>query len=216
MSDERGKKGFFARINEALYETVETGGKDEAPEHEEAGSNGPAAGVAVPVADQPIGSAPELAARVRADIAGRGKVLAQFLALVGSFAEIIPEESGRYRAAMKALEKTGNFTRDDVLEASRDQLLALQTQREVFAESVSRRREELKTLSGGVEAIRAQIAELQQSVGRLQEQEQAALRTAAAEEGKLKAAEEGFTAFLATMEAEIIAAQEKIGKHVAG
>ena len=216
MSDEPVKKGFFARINEALYETVETVGKGEAPEPDEAGSGEPAAEVAAPAADQPIGNTTELAAKVRADIAGRGQVLTQFLALAASFAEIIPEESGRYRAAMKALEKTGNTTRQEVLRAANDQLRALGAQREVFLGTVSRKREELKTLGGGTEAIRARITELQQTIGQLQQEEQGVLRNVALEEGKIKAAEEGFSSLLAALETEIKASQEKIEKYVPG
>jgi hypothetical protein len=216
MSDEPVKKGFFARINEALYETVETGAKEDALETENAGSREPGVGVAAPEVGQPLENAPELAARVRADIAGRGQPLAQFLALAASFTEIIPEESGRYRAAMKALEKTGNITREEVLRAANDQLRALGSQREVFAGTVGRKREELKALGVGAETIRAQIAELQQTIGRLQAEEQGVLRNVALEEGKIRAAEEGFSSLLSTMEAEVNAAQEKIEKYVPG
>ena len=216
MSAEPVKKSFFARINEALYETVESSEKAELREAEAAGGGEPSAGAAAPAADQPIGSAPELAARVRADLAGRGPALAQFLALVSSFEEIIPEESGRYRAAMKALEKTGNVTRGDVLGAVDDQQRALGSQREIFAGTVDRKREELKTLGGGTEAIRARIAELQQTISRLQAEEQGILRNVAVEEGKIKAAEEGFSSLLSALEAEIAAAREKIEKYVSG
>ena len=215
MSNEPVKKGFFARINEALYETVETDEKVEAPETGEAGGREPDAAVA-PAGNQPIEDTPELAARVRADIAGRGPALAQFLALASSFTEIIPEESGRYRAAMKALEKTGNITRKEVLRAANDQLRALGSQREVFAGAVGRKREELKVQAGGTAAIRAQIAELQQSIGRLQAQEQGILRNVAVEEGQLKAAEEGFSSLLLALETEIKTTQEKIEKYLPG
>jgi hypothetical protein len=50
---------------------------------------------------------------------------------------------------MKALEKTGNITRGEVLRAANDQLRALGSQREVFAGAVSRKREELASLGGG-------------------------------------------------------------------
>jgi chromosome segregation ATPase len=216
MSDDGVKKGFFARINEALYETVETGGDEKVLETGAAGGGEPAAGVAAPAADQPLENTAELAARVRADIAGRGQALAQFLALASSFTEIIPEESGRYRAAMKALEKTGNLTRKEVLRAANDQLRALGSQREVFAGTVGRKREELKTRGGGTEAIRARIAELQQTVGRLQQEEQAILRDVAAEERTINAAEEGFSSLLASLEDEVKASQEKIEKYVPG
>lgn len=216
MSDQQGKKGFFARINEALYETVETDEKEEAIPAGEAGSREPAAGVAASSAHQPIENTNELAARVRADIAGRGPALAQFIALAASFTEIIPEESGRYRAAMKALEKTGNITRKEVLRAANDQLRALGSQREVFSGTVGRKREELKTLGDGAAAIRAQIAELQQTIGRLQAEEQGILRNVAVEERKIKAAEEGFSSLLSTMETEITTCQEKIEKYVPG
>lgn len=216
VSDQQGKKGFFARINEALYETVETDEREEAVPTGEAGSREPAAGVAAASAHQPIENTNELAARVRADIAGRGPALAQFIALAASFTEIIPEESGRYRAAMKALEKTGNITRKEVLRAANDQLRALGSQREVFSGTVGRKREELKTLGDGAEAIRAQIAELQQTIGRLQAEEQGILRNVAVEEGKIKAAEEGFSSLLSTMETEITTCQEKIEKYVPG
>lgn len=212
MTREPEKKGFFARINEALYETVETGERDGAPEREAVEGPQPTP----PSADVPTEMTPDLAARVRQDIAGRGQALAQFLALAGSFTEIIPEESGRYRAAMKALEKTGNIGRKEVLRAANDQLRALGAQREVFASAVSRKREEIQTLGGGVDAIRARIAELQQSIGSLQEQEQEILRSTAVEAGRILAAEEGFTSLLAGLEAEIKAAQEKIEKHVPG
>lgn len=215
MSDEPVKKGFFARINEALYETVEDGAAGgAAPEAEEPTGRGATAGADVPVARQPLEKPPELAARVRADIEGRGPALTQFVALAASFAEIIPEESARFRAAMKALEKTGNISRKDVLRAANDQLRALGSQREVFAGAVGRKREELKAQGGGVEAIRAQVAELQQAIGRLQAEEQGLLRTVAVEEGKIKAAEEGFSSLLSTMEAEIKASLEKIEKYV--
>lgn len=216
MSDEPVKKSFFARINEALYETVETDEKDGVLESGEDGGGKPANAAAAPAADQPLGNPPELAARVRADIEGRGPALTQFLALAASFTEIIPEESGRYRAAMKALEKTGSITRKEVLRAANDQLRALGSQREVFAGAVSRKREELHAQGGGAAAIRAQIAELQQTITRLQAEEQSLLRNLAVEEGKIKAAEEGFSLILATMETEISAAQEKIEKHVPG
>jgi hypothetical protein len=216
MSDEPLKKGFFARINDALYETVDTGENDPAPATEDAGNRDSAAAGAPPAAAQALGNPPELAARVRADIEGRGQALTQFLALASSFTEIIPEESGRYRAAMKALEKTGSITRKEVLRAANDQLRALGSQREVFTGAVTRKREELQAQGGGVEAIRAQIAELQQTIGRLQEQEQGLLRSVAVETGKIKAAEDGFTSLLAAMEAEITTAQEKIERYLPG
>jgi len=216
MSDGAVRKGFFARINEALYETVETGEKEETPDAGEAGGGQPVAGGVAPADDQPLENTSELAAKVRADIAGRGQALAQFLALVSSFTEIIPEESGRYRAAMKALEKTGNITRKEILRAANDQLRALGSQREVFAGTVSRKREELKAQGGGAEAIRAQIAELQQSIARLQQEEQGILQSVTVEEGKIKAAEEGFSSLLSTMETEIKASQEKFEKYLPG
>jgi len=109
MPEDAGKKGFFARINEALYETVETGDTAGAPEPVAPGGRKPAAAApaAAPADDKPIGSPTDLATRVKADIAGRGPAFTQFLALAASFAEIIPDESGRYRAAMKALEPEG-------------------------------------------------------------------------------------------------------------
>jgi len=216
MSREVVKKGFLARINEALYETVEMGVKEEPHETSEAGSREPAAGVAAPAANQPIEDTPELDARVRLDIAGRGPAFTQFLALASSFTEIIPEESGRYRAAMKALEKTGNITRKEVLRAVNDQLRGLGSQREVFVATVSRKREELKAQGGGAEAIRVQIAELQQTIGRLQTEEQGILRNVAVEEGKIAAAEEGFFSLLSALETEIKVSQEKIEKYVPG
>jgi len=216
MTEEPRKKGIFARINEALYETVETGEPTAVPEQDEAGTRVPPPRAAAPAADLPAANEPDLAARVRQDIASRGQALSQFLALAGSFTDIIAEESGRYRAAMKALEKTGNLTRKEVLRAANDQLRALESQREVFAGTVSRKREELKGQEDGAEALRAQIAELQQSVARLQAEEQELLRRVAAEEGKVAAAEAGFSALLATLEAEIKAAQEKIEKYVPG
>ena len=213
-----GKKGFFARINEALYETVETDGSEGALRREQPGNPEPAPPAAdtdaEADAEQPLAVTPDLGARVRQDIAGRGPALAQFLALAGSFTEIIPEESGRYRAAMKALEKTGNITRAEVLKAGNDQLRALDSQREVFSGTLSRKREELKAQGGGVEGIRAQIAELQQSIARLRQEEQGLLQRIAADESKFAAAQEGFSALLGSLEAEIKGSLEMIEKYV--
>lgn len=217
MSDEPVKRGFFARINEALYETVETGepgGQEDAPRAGAPAGRSGAVRVAPPAAPPSLENPPELAARVRADIEGRGRALTQFLALAASFAEIIPEESGRFRAALKALEKTGNVSRKDILGAANDQLRALGSQREVFASAVSRKREALKEQGGGVQALRSQIAELQQNIARLQAEEQSLLRSTAAEEAKIRAAEEGFSSLLSTMEAEIKASLEKIEKYI--
>lgn len=222
MTQGPGKKSFFDRINDAFYETVETPPSGGDPERQEEARLGPVVPPATPVvapaaataADQPAELTADLATKVRQDIAGRGQALAQLLALAASFADIIPEESGRYRAAMKALEKTGNITRKDVLKAANDQLRAIGSQREVFAGTVARKREEVKSLGGGAEAIRVQIAELQQTIGRLQAQEQEIVRSVALEEGRIKAAEEGFSSLLSTLEAQVVAAQEKIEKYV--
>lgn len=216
MTREPEKKGFFARINEALYETVDTAEREAAPERESGDAPEQSARTAAPPVERPTEVTAELAAKVRADVAGRGQAFAQFLALAGSFTEFIPEESGRYRAAMKALEKTGNIGRKEVLRAANDQLRALGSQRDVFAGAVNRKRDELKTLGSGVEAIRARIADLQQSIARLQAEEQEILRNTAVEAGKITAAEEGFASLLVNLESEIKAAQEKIEKYVPG
>ena len=84
----------------------------------------------------------------------------------------------------------------------------------MFAGAVGRKREELKAQGGGAEALRAQIAELQQSIARLQEDEQRLLHAVAAEDAKIKAAEERFSALLSTMEADIKASLEKIEKYI--
>lgn len=223
MTEASRKKSFFARINDALYETVEveTGEADTAPgqqkEPDRAQAQDPGGAAPRPAAagtDQATDLAADLPARLRQDIASRGEALSQFLALAGSFLDIIAEESGRYRAAMKALEKTGNITRQQVLLAANDQLRALESQREIFAGTVSRKREEIKAQADGAQALRAQIAELQQSIARLQAEEQELLRRVAADEGKLAAAATGFSALLAAMEGEIKEAQEKIEKYV--
>jgi hypothetical protein len=215
MKDEPEKKGIISWISEALYEKVDTGAEEEAvPEKPEGRGKEPAP--AAPASGPTAGSPTDLAARLRAEIAGRGQAFTQFLALAASFAEIIPDEFGRYRAAMKALEKTGNLTRNEVLQGSKDQLLALRSQREVFAGTVSEKREALRQQGSGVEGIRAQIAELQQTIGSLQAQEQGILRGIVAEQQKLKAAEEGFTALIAALEQEITSSREKLEKYLPG
>jgi hypothetical protein len=221
MSDAPEKKGLFARISDAFYEKVETDEGPAAPAARPAGGppkaaapHGPAVAGAAPAQEKPENPA-DIAARLRDQVAARGPAFSQFLALVASFAEIIPDEAGRYRAAMKALEKTGNVTRDQVLLAGKDQLQALDSQRSVFAEAVDRRRQALQQSGGAAERVRAQIAELERSLAALREQEQAMVKAAAAEEGRIKAAEEAFATLLGSVQDEITAAREKARKYLA-
>ena len=210
MAEKPEKKGILGRISDALYEKVETGEDDGAIA---AAEPAPATGEPAAAA-QEVENPADLAAKLREQIAARGPAFTQFLALVASFTDIIADEPGRYRAAMKALEKTGNVSRDQVLFAGKDQLQALESQREVFAEAVSRKRQQLRQGGGEVGKIRAKIAELQQEMDALREQEQALLRAAAAEEARVKAAEESFGSILGGMQDEITSVREKIKKHL--
>jgi chromosome segregation ATPase len=210
MAEKPEKKGILGRISEALYEKVETGEGDGAIA---AAAPVPATGEPAAV-EQPEENPTGLAVKLRDQIAARGPAFTQFLALVASFSEIITEESGRYRAAMKALEKTGNVGRDQVLFAGKDQLQALESQREVFAEAVSRKRRQLRQGGAEVESIRAKIAELQQEMDALREHEQSLLRAAAAEEASVKAAEESFGSILGGLQDEITSVREKIKKYL--
>ncbi len=208
------KKSILAWISDALYEKVETGPEAAAPPAGEAKSRAPSAGAAPRAPAKSPESPADLAARLREQIAAQGPAFTQFLTLVASFTEIIADEPGRYRAALKALEKTGGVTAEQVLLAGKDQLQALESQRETFAEAVTAKREALRQSGSGVEAIREKIAELQRSIGALQEQEQGILRSVAAEEGRIQAAEQGFSSLLGSLHDEITATREKIKKHL--
>ena len=210
MSEKPDKKGILGWISEALYERVEPAEGEAVPEAGRDESGAAPAGAASPAREKPPENPADLAARLREQISGQGPAFTQFLALVASFADIIPDEAGRYRAALKALEKTGGVTAEQVLLAGKDQLQALESQREVFAEAVSRKRQALRQGGGGLGEIRARIAELQKGLVELQEREQAVLRETAAEEGRIGAAEKGFAALLGRLQDEITSAREKV------
>ncbi len=209
------KKGVLDWISDALYERVETGPDEAAPRGVRGEARPSAIRSAPPAPAAPQVSPTDLAARLREQIEERGPAFTQFLSLVASFADIIPDEAGRYRAALTALEKTGGVTPEQVLLAGKDQLQALESQREVFAEAVSRKRQELRESVGGVDAIRAEIAGLEQRIGALREREQAILREVAAGEARVKTAEEGFSSMLGRLQDEITGARGKIRKYLA-
>ena len=209
------KKSIFAWISDALYERVENSPEAAAPAAGETVERAPSAAATSPAPAQTVENPADLAARLREHISAQGRPFTQFLALVASFTEIIEEEPGRYRAALKALEKTGGLTAEQVLLAGKDQLQALESQREAFAEAVAAKRAALRQSGSGVDAIREKIAELQRSIGALQEQEQGILHSVAAEESRIKAAEQGFFSLLGSLHDEITATREKIKKHLA-
>lgn len=205
-NDEK-KKGFLSRLSDALFEEVESTTSDE---------------VAAPSNEmQPAGESSAQATvdeQLRKDLlqqlAAEGPLLGQFLDLAASLAELIPQESASYQAALRALEKTGGSGKDDLLAAVDQQLAALEREKGAFANSVQKKLAAQQAATRKSDEIRARISELQKSIQALEAEEQQLFAKVASEEKLIRTAQLRFDSTTREIERELRSQLEKLRNYL--
>jgi DNA repair exonuclease SbcCD ATPase subunit len=196
------KRGFFSRLSDALLVDVDKYVRDLKAGLVTGASGRPSSRLSLDSA--------KLQEELRDEIEREGEGLKKFLDLVASFTDIIPEEGKRYHAAMKALSHAADLTSQHVVEAANRQIAALKKQRDGFARSVADRRTELKALSRKSQDIKSQIANLQNRIRRMEEEERELMESVAAGERELESAEDAFANIVENLEYEIADTRKKV------
>jgi len=147
-------------------------------------------------------------------LAKEGPLLGQFLELAASLAELIPQESASYQAALRALEQTGGASKDEILASVDNQLAALANEKSVFAESVQKKLAAQQTSTRKGEEIRARISDMQKAIQALEQEEQQLFAKMASEEKLIRTAQMRFDSAAREVERELRSKQEKIRNYL--
>lgn len=201
------KKGLFSRLSEALFEEVETApesvGQPAAVPSEASPSKGEASGV-----DE------KLHHDLLKQLADEGPLLGQFLELAATLADIVPQESASYQAALKALEKTTGAGKKDILAAVDAQLQALGREKSAFVASVEKKLAAQQVAGRKSEEIRTRIGELQKAIQALEQEEQQLFAKMANEEKLIRTAQLRFDSTVREVERGLRGTLEKIRSYL--
>jgi len=152
---------------------------------------------------------------IRREIENEEKIFGKFLGLVESFQDIISEEKPRYNAAIKALSKTSGVSRQDVLEATDNQLEELKMLEKGVTSTLPDFRNELKAMESRSEEIKNELTTLREKIGQLQKEEQKILDSMSAREKDLKAVAEAVGKIFTEIGLEITGIRKKLEEFTA-
>jgi ribosomal protein L37AE/L43A len=152
---------------------------------------------------------------IRKEIEAEDAILGKFLGLVESFQDIISEEKLRYNAAIKALSKTSGISRQNILEATDNQLEELKILEKDVMSTLPDFRKDLKTLESKSKEIKNEIAQLREKIGQLEKEEQEILDGMAGRERDMKAVEETVEKLFTDIGSEITGIRKKIEEFAA-
>jgi chromosome segregation ATPase len=209
MSDDKQRSGRIL----GLFGGVPSPRGDESPVPAE-GAGAPAAQARpndIPQRSAVAKTVSDAVARVRKDVKAHTVVLSQFMGIVESLAEDVPDESARYKVAAKVAKKTLDIEINDVLaefDTVRDALQNAEKQLEAkldrrAEDEVAGKRTELADLEAELQAQRDRVAAL--------EKQASDLRTAiTASEGKRDAEIADFAAARDAVLAEVDAQESRL------
>lgn len=205
--EEVKKRGFLSRLSEALFKEVDAATTNEIAAPADAPK---------PAADTTATSTvdEQLRKDLLQQLADDGPLLGQFLDLAASLAELIPQESASYQAALRALEKTGGTGKDDLLAAVDRQLATLEREKAAFAESVQKKLTAQQAATLKSDEIRARIGELQKAIQALESEEQQLFAKVASEEKLIRTAQLRFDSTTREVERELRGQLEKLRNYL--
>ncbi len=130
--------------------------------------------------------------------------------LVESFREIIPEESQRYHAAVKALSATSKLTRQEIVKGVDNQLEELKILEKGLLSALPGWREELKAMETKARGLRDDIARLRETIGRLESEEKGILSGMAVRQKEMELVEKSVGEVFADIGAVITSVRKKL------
>ena len=112
---------------------------------------------------------PRLRDEIKKVIESEDTIFGKFLGLLESFKEVIPEETQRYNAAIKALSTTAKLSRQDIVKAVNNQLEELKILEKGLLGTPSGWRDELKAMEAKSQETRGEISKLREIIGEIGE-----------------------------------------------
>jgi len=137
------------------------------------------------------------------------EVFGKFRGLLRSFQEVIPDESQRYHAAIKALSTTSKLGLPEIIKAVNDQAGELKILEKSLLSAVPGR-DELNAMEARSKAVNDEMAKLRENIARL-EGEEAGLRTGmAAREKEMGSLEKAVKELFTDIGSEIASFKKKV------
>lgn len=143
-----------------------------------------------------------------------GPELGKFMDMVESFAEDLPEEHTRYRAAMKALKQGADIDQYDILKAADKQIEKLSGHDAMMAASLEGKRIELSTFSSKAQEIEGKINKLKVDMEVLEKERELISGRQQAKEQEVKTIENSYKAVADHLHSRITGVKEKINKYL--
>lgn len=219
------KKGFFSKVLDVIS-IEEEGSANESKSEGEITTVAKGETVYKPVAQttgQTTGSfssqsgvaiEPELLAKLKQAITGRGRAYELFVDMANSLSVAIPDEVTRLKSALIAVGTTGGLTIEQILEAIDERLAALEEQKEVFDQKCEERKGGIKILDSQLRAKDEQIAKLKAQIAQIETDKNGIRQNITSETAKVEKACVNFDFTLNAVKEEILTGKEKINQYL--
>jgi ribosomal protein L37AE/L43A len=149
---------------------------------------------------------------IRKVLHGEDTIFGKFHGLLDSFREVIPEETQRYHAALKALATTAKLDNKEIMKAFNGQLEELKIVEKGILPSLSAWSDGLKDMEARSKELKGEISELREKLRQLESEEKTVQAGIAAREKDLQSAERTIKDLFADIGKEITAVNRKIGE----
>jgi ribosomal protein L37AE/L43A/predicted nucleic acid-binding Zn-ribbon protein len=130
--------------------------------------------------------------------------------LVESFREIIPEESQRYTAAVKALSATSKLSRQEIVKDVNNQLAELKILEKGLLSALPGWRDEIKAMEFRSREMRDEIAKLRERITQIESEEKGILAGMATRQKEMEFVEKSVGELFAEIGAEIASVKKKV------
>ena len=136
----------------------------------------------------------------------------KFHGLLASFKEVIPDETQRYQAALKALSTTSKLDTKEIMRSLKGQLNELKVVEKGLLPSLSGWSDGLKDMEARAQQLKDEIAEMRDKLTKLEKEQRTVQSGIDSREKDLKNAERTIKELFAGISAEIISVNRKIGE----
>jgi hypothetical protein len=159
---------------------------------------------------------PQIYETLQEAIGEKGSAFTKFMEMLKTFEDVIGDELTRYKSAMKAVNKTGGITLEQILKAIETRVSALQAEREKFNSTLTERGSNIDSMTAELKAKEDDIIRHQAEIDRLKKEQDKIKGNVAKEKARIEEVRANFDVTVNALEEEHTQAKEKITNYLKG
>lgn len=213
MSDKE-EKGFLHGLSDIGHKLTDIAFPEDSEKTSKLPENKAETGTNVPISSSTSESSdPKIRKALLQVLKGHGGIFDQFLEMVESFRDVIPEEGQRYKVALVAMKKiSSGFDAGAISKALDERIQALEGEHQKFLKTMDAQNIHIKELEQALDAKVAQIESLKKEIQKLEGEKGEIEKSVLQEREKVAKIQKTFESSLAEVQKEILESKAVIQK----